>query len=80
MLKRDKLESLLKNLTDDDFAAIYKTTYGDLPFGHRVELVKDFVAEQYDSELDGCIAVAKSLLTGAPKSTPRTKSKFLPPR
>jgi hypothetical protein len=80
MLKRDRLESLLRSLTDDDFAAIYKNTYGSLPFGRRVELVRDFVAEQYDNELDGCIAIAESLLTGTPNHAPRPKSKFLPPR
>jgi hypothetical protein len=80
MLKRDKLESLLKKLTDDEFAAVWKNTYGSLPSGRRVELVSDFVAEQYDTELDGCIAIAESLLTGAPKPAPRPKSRFLPPR
>ena len=80
MLKRDKLEALLKKLTDDEFAAIWKNTYGSPPDGRRVELVRDFVAEQYDNELDGCIAVAGSLLTGVPKPAPRPKSKFLRPR
>lgn len=80
MLKRDKLESVLKKLTDDDFAAIWKNTYGSLPDGRRVELVRDFVAEQYDSELDGCIATVERLLTHAPEPAPKPKSKWLPPR
>ena len=80
MIKRDKLESMLTKITDDEFAALWKSTYGDLPIGRRVELVRDFVAEQYDSELDGCIAVAESLLTHAPKPAPGPKSKWLPPR
>ncbi len=80
MLKRRRLESMLKELSDDEFAVIWKSTYGDLPSGGRVELVRDFVAEQYDSELDGCIANAESLLTHAPKPAPRPKSKWLPPR
>lgn len=71
MLKRDKLESILKKLTDDGFAAIWKGTYGSLPDGRRVELARDFVAEQYDNELDGCIATAESLLTGAPRPKPK---------
>ena len=82
MLKRDKLESMLTKLTDDEFAAIWKSTYGDLPNGRRVELARDYVAEQYDSELDSCIAIAESLLahTSKPVAEPRPKSKWLPPR
>ena len=80
MLKRHKLESMLSEISDDEFAALWKGTYGDLPSGHRIELARDFVAEQYDSELDGCIATAESLLTHAPKPAPRPKSKWLPPR
>ena len=80
MFKRDKLESMLTRLSDDEFAAIWKSTYGDIPFGHRVDLARDFVAEQYDSELDGGIAVAESLLTQAAKPVPEPKSKWLPPR
>ena len=80
MLKRHKLESMLKELTDDEFAAIWKSTYGDLPSGRRVELARDFVAEQYDSELDGCIAIAERLLSHAPKPAAKPRSKWLPPR
>jgi hypothetical protein len=45
---------------------------------NRSELAKDFVAEQYDGELDGCIALAESLLTHAP--CPKPMNKWLPPR
>ena len=79
MLKRDKLEAMLEKITDDEFGVIWKDTYGILPEGSRSELAKDFVAEQYDGELDGCIALADSLLTHVPrlKSKP---NKWLPPR
>jgi len=81
MLKRDRLESMLREITDDEFAAIWKKTYGCLPEGDRAELARDFVAEQYDKELDGCIALAESLLTHAPKlSTKKPVNKWLPPR
>ncbi len=53
MLKRDKLEAMLRKITDAEFAAIWKNAYGILPEGSRSELAKDFVAEQYDGELDG---------------------------
>ena len=76
MLKRDKLEAMLRKITDKEFAAVWKGTYGYIPSGKRSDLVKDFVAEQYDGELDGCIALAESFLT----STPKTKSnKWLVP-
>ena len=78
MLKRDKLKAMLNKITDDEFGAIWKDTYGIHPEGNRSELATDFVAEQYDGELDGCIAIAESLLTHAPK--PKPKSKWLPPR
>jgi hypothetical protein len=82
MLKREKLVSILKKITDDEFAALWKNTYGCLPQGSRADLARDFAAEQYDGELDSCIANAESLLTHAPKvkvaSPP--KSKWLPPR
>jgi hypothetical protein len=80
MLKRDKLEAMLGKITDDEFGAIWKDTYGILPKGSRSELAKDFVAEQYDGELDGCIALANSLRTYAPRLKPKPMSKFLPPR
>jgi len=78
MLKRDILESMLSKITDDEFGAIWKDTYGCLPVGGRSELAKDFVAEQYDGELDGCIALAESFLTHDQK--PKPKNKWLPPR
>ena len=78
MLKRDKLESMLGKITDGEFGAIWKDTYGTFPEGSRSELAKDFVAEQYDSELDGCIALAGSFLTHAPRLKPINK--WLPPR
>jgi hypothetical protein len=65
MLKRDKLEAMLRKITDDEFGAIWKDTYGVLPEGSRSDLAKDFVAEQYDGELDGCIAMTESLLVNA---------------
>lgn len=68
MLKRDKLRSVLKRITDEQFDAIWNDTYGDFPKGERSELVRDFVAEQYDSELDGCIKRAESFLKPVPKS------------
>ena len=70
MLKRDKLEAMLRKITDKEFDAVWKGIYGYVPRGKRSDLVTDFVAEQYDSELDGCIALVESLLT----PTPRTKS------
>jgi hypothetical protein len=80
MLKRDKLEAMLGKITDDEFGVIWKDTYGILPEGSRSELAKDFVAEQYDGELDGCIALADSFLTHAPKPKPKPMNKWLPPR
>ncbi|MGO9112604.1 MAG: hypothetical protein ACLP9L_25515 [Thermoguttaceae bacterium] len=78
MSKRDKLEAMLTKITDDEFGAIWKDTYGILPEGSRAELAKDFVAEQYDGELDGCITLAESFLAQGPG--PKPKSKWLPPR
>ena len=80
MLKRDKLEAMLGKITDDEFGAIWKDTYGSLPEGSRAELARDFVAEQYDEELDGCIAIAESLLTHPQTPKPKPKNKWLPPR
>ena len=78
MFKRDKLEAMLSEITDDQFGALWKDTYGILPEGSRAELAKEFVAEQYDGELDGCIALADSFLRHVPK--PKPKNKWLPPR
>ena len=67
MLKRDRLKAMLRKITDKQFNAIWKETYGYVPFGDRSDLVADFVAEQYDEELDGCIKRAESLLKAVPK-------------
>jgi hypothetical protein len=78
MPKREKLELMLGKITDDEFGVIWKDTYGILPEGSRSELAKDFVDEQYDRELDGCIALADSLLTHTAR--PKPKNRWLPPR
>jgi hypothetical protein len=62
MLKRDRLKAILRRITDEQFDALWRHTYGYLPAGKRADLVADFVAEQYDGELDGCIKRAESLL------------------
>jgi hypothetical protein len=80
MQKRDQLESMMRKLSDEEFAAIWKKTYGTLPQGSRATLVKDFVDEQYEGELDGCIEFAESLLTHTVKPKEKPKSKWLPPR
>ena len=67
MLKRNKLEAMLRKITDEEFDAVWKDTYGYVPTGERADLVADFVAEQYDEELDGCIKRAESLLKGVSK-------------
>ena len=77
MLKRDKLETVLRKITDNEFDAVWKDNYGYVPRGKRSDLVRDFVAEQYDRELDGCIALAESFLTPTPKPKP---NKWLVPR
>jgi hypothetical protein len=78
MQRRDKLESVLRRITDQEFDAIWKDTYGYTPNGERSDLARDFVAEQYDQELDGCIKRAESLLKPSPK--PKPKNKWLSPR
>ena len=77
MLKRDQLKAMLRKITDKQFNAIWKETYGYVPFGNRADLVSDFVAEQYDGELDDDIKRAESLLKAAPK--PKV-NKWLAPR
>ena len=77
MLKRDRLKTMLKRITDEEFEALWKDTYGYVPSGERADLVADFVAEQYDGELDGCIKRAESLLK--PASKPKV-NKWLAPR
>jgi hypothetical protein len=78
MLKRDRLKAMLREITDEEFNAVWKSTYGYVPIGRRADLVVDFVAEQYDGELDGCIKRAESLLKPAPNSKP--KNRWLVPR
>ena len=67
MQKRDKLEAMLRKITDKQFNAIWKDAYGYVPIGDRADLVRDFVAEQYDGELDGDIERAESFLKGVSK-------------
>jgi hypothetical protein len=78
MLKRDKLKAVLRKITDDQFNSIWKSIYGYVPTGERSELARDFVAEQYDKELDDCIKRVESCLKSAP--TPKPKSRWLSPR
>jgi hypothetical protein len=77
MLKRDKLKRMLKKISDNEFDAVWKGAYGYIPSGERSELVTEFVAEQYDGELDGCIALAQSFLKSTPKPKP---NRWLAPR
>jgi hypothetical protein len=67
MQKRDKLEAMLRKITDEQFNAVWKENYGYVPIGDRADLVRDFVAEQYDGELDGDIERAESFLKPASK-------------
>jgi hypothetical protein len=77
MQKRDKLEAILRKITDNEFNAVWKDTYGYAPEGERSDLVRDFVAEQYDGELDDDIKRAESFLKPASKSKP---NRWLVPR
>jgi hypothetical protein len=77
MQKRKKLEAMLRKISDKEFNAVWKDTYGYIPFGDRADLVRDFVAEQYDGELDDDIKRAESLLNGVSK--PKL-NKWLVPR
>jgi hypothetical protein len=79
MLKRNQLEAMLLKITDNEFDAVWKDTYGDVPSGKRSDLVRDFVAEQYDEELDGCIKRAESFLNPVLKPK-KPKNKWLCPR
>lgn len=78
MLKRKKLEAMLRRITDAEFDAVWKDTYGYVPRGERAELASEFVAEQYDQELDDCIRRAESFLKPAQK--PKPQNKWLCPR
>ena len=71
MLKRDKLEAVLRKITGKEFDAVWKDTYGYIPRGERADLVRDFVAEQYDRELDGCIKRAEAFLKPPQNPSPR---------
>jgi hypothetical protein len=77
MQKRDQLETMLRKITDEQFNIVWKDAYGYIPEGDRADLVKDFVAEQYDEELDGDIERAESLLK--PASKPKV-NRWLVPR
>jgi hypothetical protein len=77
MLKRDRLKAMLRKITDEEFDALWKDTYGYVPIGDRADLVADFVAEQYDGELDGCIKRAQSTLKPTAKPKPNA---WLAPR
>ena len=77
MLRRDRLKTMLRRITAEEFDALWNDTYGYFPTGDRANLVADFVAEQYDAELDGCIKRAESLLKPASKPT---VNRWLAPR
>jgi hypothetical protein len=77
MQKRDKLEAMLRKISDKEFDVVWKETYGHAPEGERAALVRDFVAEQYDGELDDDIKRVESLLHVTPKLKP---NKWLVPR
>jgi hypothetical protein len=78
MQKRDKLEAMLRKITDQEFNAVWKDTYGYVPEGERSDLAREFVAEQYDEELDDDIKRAESFLK--PASRPNKPNKWLVPR
>ena len=81
MLKRDKLEAMLRKIADKEFEALWKETYGYVPTGDRADLARDFVAEQYDTELDDCIRSTEAFLSPNQKRTPEPKpNKWLAPR
>ena len=80
MLKRDKLEAMLRKITDQEFDAVWKDTYGYVPTGQRADLAREFVAEQYDQELDGCIKRTEAFLKPASRTKPKNKNRWLAPR
>ncbi len=79
MHKREKLETMLRKITDKEFEALWKETYGYVPVGERADLVRDFVAEQYDSELDERIKRTEAFLHLNPTPAPKP-NKWLAPR
>ena len=76
MQKRDRLKSMLRKITEKQFNAIWRETYGYVPFGDRADLAADFVAEQYDGELDGDIKRVESFLNGVSK--PKVNRRLVP--
>jgi hypothetical protein len=76
MSRRDRLKVALRRVSDEDFDAVWKDTYGYVPAGERADLVADFVAEQYDGELDGCIQRAESSRKTASK--PKVNRRLVP--
>jgi len=74
MQKRNRLEAMLRKITDEQFSAVWKETYGYIPEGERADLARDFVAEQYDGELDGDIERVKSLLKPVSKLKVKNRS------
>jgi hypothetical protein len=76
MLNRDKLEAMLRQITDEEFNAVWRDAYGYVPSGERSDLARDFVAEQYDTELDGCIKRTEAFLNPTTKPKP---NKWLAP-
>jgi hypothetical protein len=77
MQKRDKLETMLRKITDNEFNAVWKDSYGYIPEGERSDLVRDFVAQRYEGELNGDIERAESFLHPAPRLK---RNKWLSPR
>jgi hypothetical protein len=80
MLLRKKLETLMRKLSDDDFDAVWKHTYGTYPIGDRALLVKDYVAEQYDDELEDAIQYVNNFLAAMPRPKTKAKSRALAAR
>jgi hypothetical protein len=78
MQKRDQLETMLRKISDKEFTFVWKDAYGYVPEGERSVLVRDFVAERYDGELDGDIQRAESFLH--PAQTAKPENKWLDPR
>lgn len=44
------------------------------------DLAREFVAEQYDQELDGCIKRTEAFLKPASRTKPKNKNRWLAPR
>ena len=80
MQKREKLRTLLRKITDNEFNAVWNDAYGYVPYGARSDLVRDFVAEQYDGELDDSIERAESFLKPGNKKPKPKPNRWLCPR